>query len=294
MPHATAIAMDPSRIETLSPPWQHLIGLGTVDSTQAEAARRLERGESMRGVALMAREQTAGRGRMTRGWVSAEGGVYVTVGLPWSGPLSPDLLGWIPLAGALSAAEAIRARFGIEALIKWPNDVLVGDAKLAGLLGDLAEDDKGPLPLLGMGLNWSNPLPEALEDGRREATSLARLSPGGLALDPREWVGDWLERLGRWLVAWGESPEWALGGLRRTAEANLWRRGETVCVEATEDGVIHGRLLGLGRGASLRVEPAGSTTREFHCGRLREPASAPEAETSTHGPQPVRGDTAKG
>ena len=89
-------------------------------------------------------------------------------GLTFSLLLRPvtDQLGWVPLLGGLAVVRAVREQAGVDAVLKWPNDVLVGDRKLAGLL---AEAVSGAV-VLGVGLNVSthaDELPHAL------ATSLA-------------------------------------------------------------------------------------------------------------------------
>ncbi len=95
------------------------------------------------GTVYATEEQTAGRGRLDRGWASPPG-----AGLLWSvlldpGPVPPERLGWVPLLMGLSVAEAVRAVTDVPVLLKWPNDLVVdgpdraggpGPRKLAGIL----------------------------------------------------------------------------------------------------------------------------------------------------------------
>jgi BirA family biotin operon repressor/biotin-[acetyl-CoA-carboxylase] ligase len=136
--------------------------LGSTTSTNALVAARARAGEAA-GLCIVAEEQTAGRGRLDRTWVSPP-----RAGLTFSVLLQPvtDQLGWLPLLGGLAVARAVREQTGVDAVLKWPNDVLVGEKKTAGLLAEAV----GAAVVLGVGLNVTNQageLPHAL------ATSLA-------------------------------------------------------------------------------------------------------------------------
>jgi len=129
--------------------------LPTASSTQDEARRLLEAGEASPGHVVVADEQTAGRGRFGRSWMSPSGGLYATF-------LVPHAAGIALLAG-VAVARALE-RFGGAVGLKWPNDVLVGGKKLAGIL---IEAD-GDIALVGVGVN----IDEAPAEG---ATSLRRV-----------------------------------------------------------------------------------------------------------------------
>ncbi|MGZ4488005.1 MAG: biotin--[acetyl-CoA-carboxylase] ligase [Nocardioides sp.] len=121
--------------------------LATAGSTNALVAERARAGEP-HGLVVVAEEQTAGRGRLDRSWQSPP-----RAGLTFSVLLRPALephrLGWVPLWGGLAVARAVREQTGVEAVVKWPNDVQVDGRKLAGLL---AESVAGAV-VLGIGLN---------------------------------------------------------------------------------------------------------------------------------------------
>ena len=156
----------PLRAEPLS----HALGhdgfrvevLDSVDSTNRVVVEHAHAGEAA-GLVVVAEEQTAGRGRLDRSWVSPP-----RAGLTFSVLLRPvvDQLGWVPLLGGLAVARAVRDVAEVEAMLKWPNDVLIGGRKVAGLLGEAV----GGAVVLGVGLNVTtreDELPVA------EATSLA-------------------------------------------------------------------------------------------------------------------------
>ena len=118
-------------------------------STQHEARRRIEQGSAGLGDAIVADEQTTGRGRFGRTWISPDGGLYAT----WILSLDPLL----SLKAGLAVTRVLRC-VGIDAGIKWPNDVLVGHLKIAGVLIETT----GMFSLVGIGVNlMSSPLDTA-------------------------------------------------------------------------------------------------------------------------------------
>jgi len=83
----------------------------------------------------------------------------------------------LSLIGALAAADAIRALTGLEALLKWPNDLLLQNRKVAGLLVEtISQPKRPPLALLGLGLNLHQQLSDFPEDLKRSAISLRQAS----------------------------------------------------------------------------------------------------------------------
>jgi len=113
---------------------------GTVPSTQAEARRLLASGQAKVGHVVVAEEQSAGRGRFGRNWLSPRGGFYATFILD-DGPI-------LSIRAGLAVVRALGG-FGIDATLKWPNDVLVEEKKLGGIL----VDGVGDLALIGIGIN---------------------------------------------------------------------------------------------------------------------------------------------
>ncbi len=114
--------------------------LPEVDSTQDEARRLVEIGEAEAGHVVVADEQTEGRGRFGRTWLSPIGGLYATFVVPRR-PI-------LPVASGLGVLRALD-RFGVKAALKWPNDLIVEGKKLAGILIETA----GEVALIGIGVN---------------------------------------------------------------------------------------------------------------------------------------------
>lgn len=122
--------------------------------------------EKLHGTVIVAEEQTGGVGRQGRAWVSPEGGIWITIILKPTLPI--DHLHMITMAGSIAVARAVRREYGLGALIKWPNDVFIGDKKISGLLLELAaEADTVHYCLLGIGID-ANVDPATLPPALRE------------------------------------------------------------------------------------------------------------------------------
>ena len=137
-------------------------------SSTADALKSLAEGGAAEGTALIGLELTAARGRAGRAWSAPRGGLWLSALL--RPPMAIEQAGCIAVLTAVSLAQALRARYGIAAGIKWPNDIWVHGRKLAGILAELSTR-AGQLQWLnlGIGLNVNNPLPV---QARVEPTSL--------------------------------------------------------------------------------------------------------------------------
>ena len=122
-----------------------------VSSTNDRACQIAEEGGE-EGTVIVAEQQSKGKGRMGRSWSSPRGGIYLSVIL--RPKLIPTEVSKLTLVAALSVAQTIRDTAGLRALIKWPNDILVGKKKLCGILTELkAEQDMTSFVILGIGIN---------------------------------------------------------------------------------------------------------------------------------------------
>jgi BirA family transcriptional regulator, biotin operon repressor / biotin---[acetyl-CoA-carboxylase] ligase len=135
---------------------RHMYWLESTSSTNDVAARLAESGAE-EGTTVVAEMQTAGRGRHGRTWFSPPGaGLYVSVIVRpdrgSSAPGNPTAL--LTLACGVAICEAVRVVTGLPAEIKWPNDVLIGRRKLAGILAESVT--QGGMPhflIIGVGIN---------------------------------------------------------------------------------------------------------------------------------------------
>lgn len=159
---------------------------GEVTSTMA-IARELAREGCPDFTVVTADRQTSGRGRLGRAWHSPDGGLYLTV------VLRPDLPAALSslttFAAGLTWAEFLRADYRIAVSLKWPNDLLVGERKLAGMLSEMeARGDMLTFVNIGMGINVNN-VPGRETAG---AVALAELAAGPLSR--RELLAGFLDR----------------------------------------------------------------------------------------------------
>lgn len=161
--------LDIDRVRTLRPQ-NSLHYFPTIASTMTEAARLCAAG-SPHGTVVLAEEQTAGIGRLGRSWTSpAEVGIYCSLILRLS--LAPASLPVASLMLGLSTAEAIEKATSLACDLRWPNDVLINERKVAGILPHLVEN----CIIAGIGLNVNQT--DFPPDLRTPATSL-RLASGG-------------------------------------------------------------------------------------------------------------------
>ena len=128
-----------------------------LDSTNEEVRSRARAGTAAPWLAVIAERQTAGRGRRGHGWSSPRGNLYLSLLAPM--PLAPVPRSLVPLVAGLAVSEAL-LEFGVESRLKWPNDVLSGGRKLAGISAEACSGGTGPEGVeLGIGVNVRvNPL----------------------------------------------------------------------------------------------------------------------------------------
>jgi BirA family transcriptional regulator, biotin operon repressor / biotin---[acetyl-CoA-carboxylase] ligase len=182
----------------LGPPWHHLDVVDATGSTNADLITRATAGEDIDGVVLIAEHQTAGRGRSGRRWSAApRAQLTLSVGVGAADVPTPSW-GWLPLAAGLAVVDAVRGTAGVDAALKWPNDVLAGDGKLAGILAEVA----GQAVVVGIGLNVTL---RGDEVGEPQVASLVDL---GVADPDRTRVAaELLRRLGEWVSLWRDSDQ---------------------------------------------------------------------------------------
>ncbi len=140
-----------------------ILRFDTILSTNTEAIGQAKRGAD-EGLCVIAKQQTAGRGRLGRTWISPENaGLYFSIVLR---PLvEPRFLPLITFVGAIAVFETLRELYRLDPDIKWANDVHVGDKKICGILSETAETDKGLAVISGIGVNLKSPIfpPELME-----------------------------------------------------------------------------------------------------------------------------------
>lgn len=145
------------------------IVLEKTDSTNEEAKRQAEAGAA-HGTVILAREQTLGRGRRGRSWHSPAGdSIYMSLLL--RPVFAPDRASMLTLLAALAVSRAVEDVCGLSAMIKWPNDLLVQERKICGILTEMGLGQKGiDYVIIGIGVNVDQK--EFPDEIRDRATSL--------------------------------------------------------------------------------------------------------------------------
>jgi BirA family transcriptional regulator, biotin operon repressor / biotin---[acetyl-CoA-carboxylase] ligase len=143
----------------------------STDSTNSRAKELAAEGAA-EGVLVIAEEQARGRGRLDRPWVSP-GGENIFVSLILRPSLPPQTASRMMLLTAVAAADALIAATGLKATVKWPNDVLVGGRKIAGILLEMAvEMDAVDYIVVGIGINVNSAANRFPADIRGKVTSV--------------------------------------------------------------------------------------------------------------------------
>jgi BirA family biotin operon repressor/biotin-[acetyl-CoA-carboxylase] ligase len=128
--------------------------------------------QKLDGMMVIAEEQTGGQGRLGRAWASPPGGIWTTIILKPQIPI--DRVFMVTMAAAIAVARAIRKDLDLGALIKWPNDIFIGDKKVAGLLLELsAENAVVNYTLLGLGIDANISVGRLSPELRAAVTSLS-------------------------------------------------------------------------------------------------------------------------
>lgn len=247
-----------TRSRALAP---HLQWVDEVASTNSALVARAA--ELQDGHLLATDTQTVGRGRLGRSWSTRPGqalavSVFVRIGPEHPG-LSETHLGWLPLVAGLAMTRAARALGVAGAGLKWPNDVLVGDRKLSGILAELTPSGV----VVGSGLNLTQ---SADELPVATATSLAlENAPDARSADITDralaaWLAEWLP-----LVAgWREARDPAV--LKSDVEDVLHTRGRAVKVDRPGLSPLLGTAEGLDDAGLLLVRDRDSVLTAIAAG----------------------------
>jgi BirA family biotin operon repressor/biotin-[acetyl-CoA-carboxylase] ligase len=221
--------------------WRSVRVLPETGSTNADLLAEAARGAA-EGTVLATESQSAGRGRMGRRWVDTPRAALLFSVLLRPASVPPAARGWLPLLTGLAISETIRAAYHLTVELKWPNDVLAGDRKLAGVLAEQA----GDAVVLGAGINVSagrDELPEG-------ATSL--VLEGVSVTDRNALLADVLAALGaryrEWTAAGGDAVASGLAAAYQRACGTL---GRQVRAELPGGRVLTGLATGIGAAGQL-------------------------------------------
>jgi BirA family biotin operon repressor/biotin-[acetyl-CoA-carboxylase] ligase len=204
-------------------------------------------------VLVLAGEQTAGRGRGANRWWSAVGALTFSLIFELPDELSPMRRGELALVAGLAVRRTVSERCGGIVTVKWPNDVYVGERKIAGILIETAAA-RPPRFVLGIGLNVNNSLAVAPEEVRSRATALIDLN-AGRPLDRTETLRAMLDALQNELSLWLTTamPPGDDDWLARRWRPHCFLAGRTVRVESGGRATA-GRCLGISNAGELLVQ----------------------------------------
>lgn len=232
-------------------PWRDVQVVASTGSTNADVAARAVAGAA-EGLVLAADEQTHGRGRLGRSW-SSPPGASVSVSVLLRPSLAPPLWGWLPLLAGLAVAAGVAQECGLDARLKWPNDVLVEQGrpgKIAGVLLERTSD----AAVVGFGINTSM---SAAELPVPEASSV--VLAGGSVADPDGLVAGCLRHLFRRYTALVAAGDAVGSGLAAEYRDRCTTIGRDVVVHLPSGESLRGRAVGVDDGGRLLVAADGGT-----------------------------------
>lgn len=242
---------------------RQLLCLEESPSTQDVAAAWIREGAG-EGAVVVADRQSAGRGRMGRSWHSPPG-----TGLWFSVILKPNIpvyrIPQLGLVTAVALCRAVRLLAGVSAALKWPNDLLVGDRKAAGiLLESSAEDERVRHVVVGIGVNVNADPDRFPEPIRHTATSLSK--EAGRRLSRAELLAGFLgefERMYELYLTEGFEP------FRTLWDAYSATVGKRVAVR-TADRTVKGVALGLDPSGALEIRLEDGTVERVVSGECEQ------------------------
>jgi BirA family biotin operon repressor/biotin-[acetyl-CoA-carboxylase] ligase len=213
-----------------------------------DTARGLARKGAPEGTIVIGESQTFGRGRLSRDWLSPQGGIYFTFIL--RPKMSPAYAPRINLMAAVAVAASIRKLFALEIELKWPNDVLISGKKVCGILGEMdAEVDAVNFVNIGIGINANNSV------ARFEKTAISLKEVLGREISRKEFlsalIGE-IERRRRLLMKADLLEEWSELSATLSKEVTVISLAEELTGQAVDIDST-GALILKTRDGSLRT-----------------------------------------
>jgi len=241
-----------------------ILRFDSLDSTNIEAVNHARKGAD-EGLCVIAREQTAGRGRHGRAWVSEkDSGLYFSILL--RPKLDVKSLPLITLMTGVAACDTLK-EIGVKADIKWVNDLLVSEKKIGGILAETVETPTGLAVIVGIGINLtSRNFTENIADTATsiEAETAKKNAPNEIA-----------EILTRYLIYFYEmlnQEDSRSEILSEWQKRSSYFSGKSVRV-VVANGVIEGVTDGLEQNGALRVKIGDGSVKIVQAGdveRLRQ------------------------
>jgi BirA family transcriptional regulator, biotin operon repressor / biotin---[acetyl-CoA-carboxylase] ligase len=234
----------------------------TMESTNDRGLELLDRGFP-EGTLVLTEEQTRGRGRRGRDWISpTRRGIYASLLLRPA--MEPFQLPLITFAASLAVARTLEAETGQPAGIKWPNDVQLRGKKAAGILAEARTFENHPAVVVGVGMNVNQEPEDFPEEFRSRATSLRMVSGR---------IGDRTGLVIAWMAIWEEEHRLlaASGGretLDRWASRSALEDGAPVRVDLGGE-ILAGLYRGVSPSGEMLLEMKGAPLRRVAFGDVR-------------------------
>jgi BirA family biotin operon repressor/biotin-[acetyl-CoA-carboxylase] ligase len=234
-----------------------IIRRDTVDSTNSELARLAQQGAEQ-GTCVVAEQQTAGRGRLQRHWISPPGsGIYFSTLL--QPEFATDRWPLLTLMAAIAVHDTLSEICDLEIDIKWPNDIYSGGKKLSGILAETIDTKSGRAVVLGIGINLKKTAfpPEI-------ASTAISIEEASGTCDREAILQRLVKNIGRYYKLLN-----AQDGNAQIVDAwssrSSYAYGKIVRVSAGEE-IIEGLTRGLEGNGALRVETDSGGIRIVHAG----------------------------
>ena len=245
----------------MSTPGLQILRFDSLPSTNLEAARQAVAGAE-EGLCVVAGEQTAGRGRLQRQWISPNGaGLYFSIVLRPSFEQSTWPL--LTLMAAVAVHDALLDSCGLKTDIKWPNDVLAQDKKLCGILAETVETSAGRAIVVGIGINLTkDSFPRELSESATGVELVEGKTPELEAV---------LAALIRSLTSRYEQIKQPRGPEEIVADwcaRSSYAQGRCVSVSDGDEHFV-GTTSGVERDGALRVETDDGEIRILHAGEVQ-------------------------
>ena len=231
----------------------HFDSVGSTNDIAASMARE----GAPEGSVIVADEQTAGRGRFNRSWISS-GGKGLWMSLVLKPPVQAEKVAQLTMVAAMAVADAVKVLYDAELQMKWPNDLLLNGRKVCGILCESAlKGDKIEYVIAGIGINFRSA--EIHGPMQLSAAYLEEVTSG--QVDRDVLLKQILKEFGNYYKRWISEPDLLLNAARK----RIITLGKEVEV-STPEGVFRGRAVDIDLNGSLLVRNHNGETRTFNAG----------------------------
>lgn len=235
----------------------HLLSFDSLDSTNEEA-KRLALGGGCHGAVIWAKKQTEGRGRMGRAWTSSEGNLFVSVLLQPEKPVQElSQLSFVAVVAVLESLEALLPD-GNSLQCKWPNDILLNNRKLGGILLESFQAGNGNKPwvVVGVGVNVDSYPP------RTEFPATCLKEAGVELVSAKIILSRFIHHFIECYNTWNTR---GFASIRKKWTACAWGLEQRLCARLP-DGTVEGVCQGIGPEGSLLLKLDNGKKHQVHAG----------------------------